>query len=159
MKPRTIRRRGGFTLIELMIVVSIIGVLASIAIPKFAQLLRKSQKGTTKGNLGALRSVLSIYYADNEGLSPSCAYATNSSVLTDSFLPKYTSKIPDSNPSTYHAATNRVMCHTAITPTGCTHDGYGWIYNGATPTNQQLHGSLFVACYHTDTKGSQWRVY
>src|SRR6516162_6609630 len=60
----------GFTLIELMIVVAIIGILAAIAIPKFADLIRKSKEGATKGNLGAVRSALSIYYGDLEGNYP-----------------------------------------------------------------------------------------
>ncbi|MBI5623832.1 MAG: type II secretion system protein [Elusimicrobia bacterium] len=151
--------RRGFTLIELMIVVSIIAILAAVATPKFASLLRKSQEGQTKGNLGALRSILSIYYADNEGLFPSCTSASNSTVLTDSFVPKYTGSIPKSNPSKYHAESNGAYCHTSITQTGCTHEGYGWIYVGASPTTQSTHGNLFVSCFHTDTKGSQWRAY
>ncbi len=60
----------GFTLIELMIVVAIIGILAAIAIPKFAQMLEKSREGATKGNLGSLKSASSIYYGDQQGLWP-----------------------------------------------------------------------------------------
>jgi prepilin-type N-terminal cleavage/methylation domain-containing protein len=60
----------GFTLIELMIVVAIIGILAAIAIPRFAQMLEKSREGSTKGNLGALKSAASIYYGDTQGLWP-----------------------------------------------------------------------------------------
>src|SRR6188508_341827 len=66
-----IRAKRGFTLIELMIVVAIIGILAAIAIPKFSQLITKSNEANTKGNLGALRSALSIYYGDMEGWYPS----------------------------------------------------------------------------------------
>ena len=60
----------GFTLIELMIVVAIIGILAAIAIPRFAQMLEKSREGATKGNLAAMRSAVSIYYSEREGTWP-----------------------------------------------------------------------------------------
>lgn len=60
----------GFTLIELMLVVAIVGLLATIAIPKFGNLIDKSREAVVKGNIGNLRSALSIYYADNEGIYP-----------------------------------------------------------------------------------------
>ena len=60
----------GFTLIELMIVVAIIGILAAIAIPRFAQMLEKSREGSTKGNLGSIKSAASIYYGDTQGIWP-----------------------------------------------------------------------------------------
>jgi prepilin-type N-terminal cleavage/methylation domain-containing protein len=64
-------KNKGFTLIELMIVVAIIGILAAIAIPRFAQMLEKSREGATKGNLGSLKSAASIYYGDQQGIWPS----------------------------------------------------------------------------------------
>src|ERR1700733_14325792 len=67
---KTLKMKHGFTLIELMIVVAIIGILAAIAIPQFANLVAKSQEGRTKANLGTLRSALSIYYGDLEGWYP-----------------------------------------------------------------------------------------
>ena len=60
----------GFTLIELMIVVAIIGILAAIAIPRFAAMLEKSREGSTKGNLGSIKSAASIYYGDQQGVWP-----------------------------------------------------------------------------------------
>ncbi|HXC63812.1 MAG TPA: prepilin-type N-terminal cleavage/methylation domain-containing protein, partial [bacterium] len=63
-------KEKGFTLVELMIVVSIIGILAAVAIPKFGNMLEKSREGATKGNLGAIRSAVSNYYADQQGWYP-----------------------------------------------------------------------------------------
>jgi prepilin-type N-terminal cleavage/methylation domain-containing protein len=61
---------GGFTLIELMLVVAIVALLAAIAIPKFSNLIDKSREAAMKGNMGVLRSGLTLYYADNEGMYP-----------------------------------------------------------------------------------------
>ncbi len=44
----------GFTLIELMIVVAIIGILAAIAIPNFLKFQAKSKQSEAKSNLGAI---------------------------------------------------------------------------------------------------------
>ena len=54
---------SGFTLIELVMVIAIIGILSSIALPKFFDLQTSAKIAATKGNLGALRSVLAIKYA------------------------------------------------------------------------------------------------
>ncbi|PKL92307.1 MAG: hypothetical protein CVV21_03065 [Candidatus Goldiibacteriota bacterium HGW-Goldbacteria-1] len=64
------KKQNGFTLIELMIVVAIIGILSAVAIPKFSDMLEKSREGATKGNVGAIKSAVSIYYGDNQGQFP-----------------------------------------------------------------------------------------
>lgn len=63
-------KNRGFTLIELMLAVAIIGLLSAIAVPKFGNLIDKAREASLKGQLGSLRSALSLYYADNEGIFP-----------------------------------------------------------------------------------------
>lgn len=161
-------RRSGFTLIELMIVVAIIGILAMIAIPKFADLLRKSQEGKTKGNLGGLRSALSIYYADMEGTYP---FDLESLTVGG----KYLTAIPKVSAPSYHAESAAVRQNTGGTmPMGCGSmymtDVGAWFYwndDGSMcgmmspPTGERARnmGEVWVGCQHTDTKGSRWTTY
>src|SRR5689334_4622836 len=58
-------RRSGFTLIELMIVVVIIGVLATIAIPKFANTKEKAFITSMKSDLRNLVTAEEAYFADS----------------------------------------------------------------------------------------------
>ena len=60
-------RREGFTLIELLIVVVIIGILAAIAIPKFASTKDKAYVAAMKSDLRNLATYEEQYAADNQG--------------------------------------------------------------------------------------------
>ena len=143
-----VANQRGFTLIELMIVVAIIGILAAIAIPKFAELIRKSGEGATKGNLGAIRSALSIYYGDMEGQWPSDPVS-----LTISG--KYLQAIPPGKTPNYHADSSAVALSNFTL--GVTEAG-GWIYDGVAPIDSN-YGQIFVNCTHSDSKGSTWVSY
>ena len=56
------RSEKGFTLVELMIVVVIIGILASIAIPKFTNLIGKTKASEAKQQLGSIVKLEQTYY-------------------------------------------------------------------------------------------------
>jgi prepilin-type N-terminal cleavage/methylation domain-containing protein len=58
------RKDKGFTLIELVIIIVVLGILASVAIPRYRNIVAESREAAARGALGALRSGVSIYYAN-----------------------------------------------------------------------------------------------
>ena len=141
------QKKHGFTLIELMIVVAIIGILAAIAIPKFAALVRKSSEGASKGNLGALRSALSIYYGDMEGQFPASPAAMT-------IGGKYMSTLPVAKAPNYHTDSAGIVVESIV---GAPTDAGGWAYQDV--AGGANIGNVLVNCSHTDTKGSYWTSY
>jgi type II secretion system protein G len=76
------RNQKGFTLIELMIVVAIIGILAAIAIPQFASYRQRAQDSAAKSALKNLATAQEDYYQQND------AYANSAASLAASFAPE-----------------------------------------------------------------------
>ncbi len=71
----------GFSLIELMIVVAIIGVLSAIAIPNFLNYQLKSKTAEAKTNLGTIKTVQEAYKAENNSYVV-CAASPNATPTT-----------------------------------------------------------------------------
>ena len=65
MKLNTSKRRGGFTLVELLLVLVILGVLAAIVIPKFSGRTEQAKEQATRTQISTFRTAISAYEIDN----------------------------------------------------------------------------------------------
>ncbi len=156
-----LRSKKGFTLIELMIVVAIIGILAAVAIPKFADMLEKAREGATKGNAGALKSAVSIYYGDNTGAWPGGIGTSSSDAATyNSFFTKYMDKLPPVKVTHPGSGAQLAGSKTDVTVISTTAPPQilkttaedGWRYN-------KLTGDVWVNNGQTDTKTVEYSTY
>jgi prepilin-type N-terminal cleavage/methylation domain-containing protein len=71
-----VRREAGFTMIELLIVVGIIGILSAIAVPLFQRALLKSQKAAMAADARAVYDAFMRYYTDNSFFPSTSSPAT-----------------------------------------------------------------------------------
>jgi prepilin-type N-terminal cleavage/methylation domain-containing protein len=165
------KNHKGFTLIELMIVVAIIGILAAVAVPKFADLVTKSKEASVKGSLGSVRSALSIYYGDTEGAYPVVLFTalTNANKYMPAVggtaslgryeVPAHTSGTGNightgglyANASTIGSVVSDTDANAQVDPT----DATPLVYGGAAP----VLGEVYLNCTHMDTKSQRWTSY
>lgn len=139
MRHRT-SRQAGFTLIEIMTVILIIGILAAIVLMNFGDVIRRSSEKTTMADLNSIRKALSVYASENTEALPA--------QLSDLTVGgQYLKKIPRAHPAPHHPAS------AAVLPAAAADDAGGWVYTG------NAANAVFVNCTHTDMKGSVWTAY
>ena len=64
MMRKLLNSKEGFTLIELMIVLLVLGILATIAIPRFGDMTGKAKEVKAKSELKQVQTALELYYAE-----------------------------------------------------------------------------------------------
>ena len=164
-------KRKAFTLIEILIVVSILGILAAVVVPRFSQSSTKAKEAAAKEILQSLRTQMELFKIQHNGLKPGyirpgltydelvilqlCRYSDIDGNLFDAEPPNEVYKLgpylkdypknPFNNESgsiTFYDAANEAP------PTGSN----GWIYNAVT-------GEIHVDWPGTDSEGVAYYDY
>lgn len=109
------RSGKGFTLIELVMTVVILGILALIIIPRFMELSHRATEGAARGALGTMRAAIAVQYAKNAaGGNPVFPASIEAGLFPEGEIPE--EPFSKSSKITYATAA----------PTG---EGIGWRYD------------------------------
>lgn len=123
---RYLKRSSGFTLIELMIVVAIIGILATIAVPSYRQSVVKAREAVLRQDLFTMRDLLDQYRADKGKYPPA---------LQDLVTATYLRAVPV-DPITQSASTWQEIVDETDGGIFDVHSGADLIASNGTPYNQ-----------------------
>lgn len=122
------RNEKGFTLIELVMIIVILGILAAVAIPKYQDLSSEAKEASARSALGSLRSGITIYYANK---AVTTGTATWPSMVDLSTVGNVMAQAIPKNP--YQTATNAPdSIVTGVTKGVVVGTRGGWAYNATT---------------------------
>jgi general secretion pathway protein G len=132
--------KKAFTLVEILIVVSILGILAAIVAPQFRSHAQAARESAAKDNLRVLRTTIERYAATHNGIPPGYQNNDTSNNPTAlsfgrhlTFFEHYLLSIPE-NPFNGKASTRVIIDTEDFPSTPISTNQYGWIYKPATKT-------------------------
>jgi general secretion pathway protein G len=123
------RNQAGFTLVELLIVVIILGILAAVVIPQFNTAAAESKEAALASNLATIRQAIELYKVQHNDTFPDATIVTQLTTVTDadgSAGTKYGPYIRNSFPANPIDSLNTVATAAAM-PAAPTAAG-GWVY-------------------------------
>lgn len=116
------RNRNGFSLVELVVVVLIMGILAAVAAPRMFDKMEESRENSTKQSLAVIRSAIELYKVENGSYPADPA----------SDLENHVIKGPFPAPAVLQGGNATVKDTPAADPLVVTTDEASWIYNSST---------------------------
>ncbi len=82
MRFSRVSDQSGFTLIEIVIIIVVLGILAAVAIPKYQDITGEAKEAACRASLGSLRSGITIYYANAAVTTGTATWPTLSDLET-----------------------------------------------------------------------------
>jgi prepilin-type N-terminal cleavage/methylation domain-containing protein len=125
------KNRKGFTLIELVIVIAILGILALYAVPKYQGLIEEARSSEARAQLGTVRSALGIQYAKNHGVYPAVLDGT---IFAEGVVPEVEATKADDSVIRSNAVPT-IVTHSPLVVGDIT-DAGGWVYGVSTDKTQ-----------------------
>ncbi len=120
------KQRKGFTLVELVIVIAILGILAAYAVPKYQGLVEQARSAEARAQLGTVRSALGIYYAKNHGVYPAAPF--DGTIFAEGVVPTVEVTTSGGTVVSSNAVATSPTSDGKITASDVTTDVGGWIY-------------------------------
>jgi len=119
------KNKRGFTLIELVIVIAILGILALYAVPKYQGLIEEARSSEARAQLGTVRSAMGIYYAKNHGVYPATLDGT---IFAEDAVPEVEVTLSSGAVDRHNTVTTAETQDGTITAAEITDVG-GWMYD------------------------------
>lgn len=120
---RVRRSRTGFTLVELVVVVLVLGIIAAVATPKMFDTTSSAKSNSTQQSLQVLRSALDLYRTQNNAYPTTANIKTALSTFVRGAFPA---------PQVGANQNNNVVVTTQSPITTVVAGGSGWVYNETT---------------------------
>lgn len=122
------RKEAGFTLIELVIIIVVLGILAAVAIPKYQDITGEAKEAAARGALGGIRSGITIFYANQAVTTGTATWPTVSELETSGTV---MAQVMPKNPFQLSASAPDSLV-TGVTKGTIVGVRGGWAYNATT---------------------------